>query len=305
MFAISVEKAVPLGEGEADGEKTLFVELADQCGLARRYTASLTLDTAAPSDGRVEVEGIPGLDGRKYTGDTGGLVTVRLGAADALSGVEGYRLTVDADPAGGDFEGIPATGEVVVPIGTTAGLHTVHVEYRDNAGNVSGAATAEIVLDLEPPAGTVSLVDPGDWVVGTVVDIVLEASDGADGSGVSEMMLSNDAAFAGAEWEPFVKGRRWTLLEGDDGPRTVYARFRDPVGHVSDAASGTTALVTKGGIKGKVTLSGQGDHSGTTVTVADQSPPLTMTMLEVDFIVETLGKAIRRATDELVREGAL
>ena len=35
------------------------------------------------------------------------------------------------------------------------------------------------------------------------------------------------------------------------------------------------------------------------------SPPLTMTMLEVDFIVETLGKAIRRATDELVREGAL
>lgn len=35
------------------------------------------------------------------------------------------------------------------------------------------------------------------------------------------------------------------------------------------------------------------------------SPPLTMTMAEVDFIVETLGKAIRRATDDLVREGSL
>jgi len=35
------------------------------------------------------------------------------------------------------------------------------------------------------------------------------------------------------------------------------------------------------------------------------SPPLTMTMAEVDFIVETLGGAIRKATDELAREGAL
>ena len=35
------------------------------------------------------------------------------------------------------------------------------------------------------------------------------------------------------------------------------------------------------------------------------SPPLTMTMAEVDFIVETLGGAIRKATDELTREGVL
>jgi len=35
------------------------------------------------------------------------------------------------------------------------------------------------------------------------------------------------------------------------------------------------------------------------------SPPLTITMAEVDFIVETLGKAIRKATDELTREGVL
>jgi adenosylmethionine-8-amino-7-oxononanoate aminotransferase len=33
------------------------------------------------------------------------------------------------------------------------------------------------------------------------------------------------------------------------------------------------------------------------------SPPLTITEGQVDFVVETLGKAIRKVTDELVREG--
>jgi len=33
------------------------------------------------------------------------------------------------------------------------------------------------------------------------------------------------------------------------------------------------------------------------------SPPLVITTENVDFVVETLGKAIARVTDELVREG--
>jgi adenosylmethionine-8-amino-7-oxononanoate aminotransferase len=33
------------------------------------------------------------------------------------------------------------------------------------------------------------------------------------------------------------------------------------------------------------------------------SPPLTITRAEVDFVVDTLAAAIRKVTDELVREG--
>ena len=33
------------------------------------------------------------------------------------------------------------------------------------------------------------------------------------------------------------------------------------------------------------------------------SPPLIITEAQVDFVVETLGKAITRVTDDLVREG--
>ena len=33
------------------------------------------------------------------------------------------------------------------------------------------------------------------------------------------------------------------------------------------------------------------------------SPPLTITAAEVDFVAETLERAIRQVTDELVREG--
>jgi adenosylmethionine-8-amino-7-oxononanoate aminotransferase len=35
------------------------------------------------------------------------------------------------------------------------------------------------------------------------------------------------------------------------------------------------------------------------------SPPLIMTKKEVDFVVDTLGAAIKKATDELTREGVI
>jgi len=35
------------------------------------------------------------------------------------------------------------------------------------------------------------------------------------------------------------------------------------------------------------------------------SPHLTITKGDVDFVVDTLGAAIRQVTDELVREGAI
>ena len=55
-------------------------------------------------------------------------------------------------------------------------------------------------------------------------------------SGVSDMLISNRADFAGAEWEPYKTKKRWTLDVRPDNTATVYALFRDYAGNVSDVA---------------------------------------------------------------------
>ena len=260
-FAVEKSVTVPAGD---DGDKTLYIELKDQCGLTRDYTSVVTVDTAAPEKGTVETDAVDGADGKKYIASTSGQVTVRLYAEDALSGVEGYRLTVDTAPVAEPYNALPSSGSVVVGVTPVDGLHTIYVEYRDRAGNETAAVTAEVNIDTKGPVGTVTVAG-GAEVHGVYVDLTLAATD--EGSGVKEMMVSNDAAFTGGKWEGYVTARRWELLAGDDGDRTVYAKYRDVLANESVAASAKVALVTKGGLAGKVYVSGKTDFSGTTVGV--------------------------------------
>jgi hypothetical protein len=46
-------------------------------------------------------------------------------------------------------------------------------------------------------------------------------------SGGVEMRISNDAAFAGASWEPLASVKSWALVETSSGISRVYAQFRD------------------------------------------------------------------------------
>ena len=57
------------------------------------------------------------------------------------------------------------------------------------------------------------------------VDLTIEASD-TGGSGLMDMMISNDASFTGAIWERYRSTRKWTLEMGA-GDKTVYVKVRD------------------------------------------------------------------------------
>ena len=58
------------------------------------------------------------------------------------------------------------------------------------------------------------------------VTLNLSASD-TGGSGIKDMLISNDPNFTGAKWEPYRTTRPWTLAPGEAGPRTVYVKYRD------------------------------------------------------------------------------
>ncbi len=84
-------------------------------------------------------------------------------------------------------------------------------------------------LDETSPLGFV-LIDNGAITAWELeVELTIAAQD-TGGSGIMDMMISNDPNFADAEWEPYDGTpimRDWKLEKGLPGWRTVYVRFRD------------------------------------------------------------------------------
>lgn len=72
------------------------------------------------------------------------------------------------------------------------------------------------------------------------VTLMLNATDA---SLPLSMMVSDDAAFTGAVWEPFSTTRPFALTDGD-GIKTVYAKFKDNAGNESEAVSDSIILDT-------------------------------------------------------------
>jgi hypothetical protein len=67
--------------------------------------------------------------------------------------------------------------------------------------------------------------------------------ENAEASGVEEMMLSNDGAFPGAMWEMFASAKDWQLMDIEEGPATVYVKYRDGAGNVSDIYHATIMVL--------------------------------------------------------------
>ena len=73
------------------------------------------------------------------------------------------------------------------------------------------------------------------------VDLYLSASD--DNSGVAEMQISATSAFTDTEWQTYSAYQAWTP-QGEDGVKTVYARFRDNAGNISAPVHASFVLDT-------------------------------------------------------------
>lgn len=115
------------------------------------------------------------------------------------------------------------------------------------AGLAPSCATP--LADPYPPHGTVEINNGAATTLIPDVTLSLWASDSVDphnelfdieflpsddsASGVTEMMISNQADMAGGVWEPYGTSKPWTL-DTTFGLATVYAKFRDAEGNESD-----------------------------------------------------------------------
>ena len=124
----------------------------------------------------------------------------------------------------------------------------VYVRYKDLSGTMSATYQDDIILDVTAPTGSVSIASTAVIapqhvqrvvhtakmsLAGNTVMLNLSATD--DVSGVGDMQISNRADFVGAIWQPYTTSATWML----DANNTVYVRFRDYAGNISQASTAT------------------------------------------------------------------
>lgn len=121
----------------------------------------------------------------------------------------------------------------------TAGYDTT---YGWGLLNVAQALTIG-VNDRTPPSGTVTVNSGATYTTSKTLTLTVSAQD--SGSSVSLMRFSNDG-ITYSSWEQYGTSTTWDLaaLKGDtnDGLKTVYAKFRDAAGNVSEPVSTTITL---------------------------------------------------------------
>lgn len=204
-------------------------------------------------------------DGALFTHSTA--VTLNLCAPNAVE----MKISNDGGFGGAVWEPYAETrawtitsyGQYVLP-------RFVYVMYRMADGTIHGNYFDDIILDPNPPVGEMAvgenqllelaakntantLADAARGVQTREtaayaarnsdgsVDLYIVASD--DNSGLSEMQIAASPAFTDTVWEPYSALKQW-LPAGGDGIKTVYGRFRDSAGNISEVANTSFALDT-------------------------------------------------------------
>lgn len=185
--------------------------------------ASTTQDDTAPT-GTLAING-----GDAGTTDTN--VTLSLAGFDGFNGSGVVDMQFSNDGVGfGPWVPFAATAAWTLDPGE--GLREVFVNFRDGVGRVStGTISDTIALDNTAPTGALVVNADDAFATTTAVTLNLSGDDGPEGSGVTEVQFSNDGV-SFSPFQPFAPTAPWTLAPGD-GPKTVYARYRDAVGFLS------------------------------------------------------------------------
>jgi len=113
---------------------------------------------------------------------------------------------------------------------------TVYVKFKDENGYISRVYSDTIILDTTGPTGSIVINDGNTHTNSQEVILTLDCDD------ATQMQFSNDN-LSWSEWESYTNTRSWTLLLGD-GEKTVYVRFKDAAGNISETFLDTIVLDT-------------------------------------------------------------
>ncbi|MBW2456170.1 MAG: carboxypeptidase regulatory-like domain-containing protein, partial [Deltaproteobacteria bacterium] len=263
-------------DGAADGVKIVKARLGDPAGnRGGELVASTTLDTRAPDNGALLVDG-----DAIYATATDGKVDLTLFASDPLSGVAQVQLSND-----GTFDGNPVSEAardyltfvddwvLDSPAMIDGALRTVYVRFGDRAGNwtfpavVVPANEIQDAITLDNVAPTADDFQVSDDADGDEATIDLAVALDLAASGASTMKISHGDACSGGSWEPYATTRNWTLDgAGDSVQKYASVIFRDQAGNLSGCLSDDIYVDTQVP-SGTLTIVGGAYHQGVAINL--------------------------------------
>jgi hypothetical protein len=225
----------------SDGMKTVYVRFKDRAGnISETYLDSIRLDRQPPIKGTVEIDG-----GARITNNSNKKVKLLLHA----EGVKEMRISNNYRFDDSQWEAYSEIKEWA--LSGPDGLKTVFVQFRDELGNISRVAQDRIGIDRQAPMGGSLTLARGKKFT-TNIDKEIEINMRVQEA--TEMMISNNADFSGVEWKPFNQYiQRWTL-DGDDGEKTVYVKFKDQAGNETEPISQSITLDRQQPINGSLVI---------------------------------------------------
>ncbi len=148
----------------------------------------------------------------------------------------------------------------------------------------------QVVFDLTPPVGTVSINGGAAYTNSASVTLTLPATD--DSGTVARMWICNDGAFDIGTWQPYSASTTWTLSPGD-GLKTVYVEFMDPSGNISNVATASITLDAVPPAISSVTIippmAAIGDTVTVTVSASDNTGTVSVTANGAALAQDTSG----------------
>ncbi|MHB8173876.1 MAG: Ig-like domain repeat protein [Nitrospirota bacterium] len=121
------------------------------------------------------------------------------------------------------------------------GKYTLQSRAIDSSGNIEiPGAGIGMTVDNTKPTGGINIDGNASFTNNASVTLSISADDL---NGITGMEICNDGNFDTVSWKSFTTSENWTLSAGD-GEETVYARFMDPAGNISDTCSASILLDT-------------------------------------------------------------
>ncbi|MFH1347287.1 MAG: right-handed parallel beta-helix repeat-containing protein [Candidatus Margulisiibacteriota bacterium] len=161
-------------------------------------------------------------------------------STDNLSAIASYEISID-----GTLATQAATTSYTPPAALTQAVHTWKVKAKDGAGNWGSYSTA-FTFEVDTAAPDVTNLTLRD--ITTLSTLYAKAQSVSVevtlvSNGISEMIISEVAGFAGASWASYANPTTFTVSVGD-GSKTVYYKVRDAAQNESSTLEATITLDT-------------------------------------------------------------
>jgi hypothetical protein len=125
---------------------------------------------------------------------------------------------------------------------------TAYAAFKDWDGTVHATFFDDIIYDPDPPVGSISASDSFTETIPVVplqangtITVYLSVQD--DVSGISKMQVNTNADLSNVSWEPFTNTIQLIPTNiYENSRKTLYARFKDVAGNVSEPVSTTFIL---------------------------------------------------------------